>query len=69
MDFDPKIVTRSDVKWVVAAINGNRFWKWSTKHHKRVVLRKFIEFTKCGSCDRATPLLPEVNWIKLRPER
>ena len=66
MDFDPKDATRSDVERVVAAINGNRLWRESTKHHKRVLLRKFIQYAKYGSCDRATPLPPEVSWLKLR---
>jgi len=35
------------------------------KYHKRVVLRKIVQFAKCGSCDRSTPVPPEVSWIKL----
>ncbi|MEM2778301.1 MAG: site-specific integrase [Candidatus Jordarchaeales archaeon] len=65
MDFDPRNATRSDVERVVATINANRLWKESTKHHKRVLLRKFIQYAKYGSCDRATSLPPEVSWLKL----
>jgi len=66
IDFDVAKATRGDVERVVAAINGNKRWKESTKHHKRVVLRKLIQYAKYGSCERETPLPPEVSWIKLR---
>lgn len=66
IDFDMAKATRSDVERVVAAINSNRLWKESTKHHKRVVLRKLIQYAKYGSCERSTPLPPEVSWIRLR---
>ncbi|MCS7119944.1 MAG: hypothetical protein NZ952_01900 [Candidatus Bathyarchaeota archaeon] len=65
MDFDPARATRSDVERVVAAINRNRLWREATKHHKRVVLRKLIQYAKYGSCDKTNPLPPEVSWIKL----
>ncbi|MEM3759872.1 MAG: tyrosine-type recombinase/integrase [Candidatus Bathyarchaeia archaeon] len=49
---------------VVAHIN-QAFWKESTKHDKKLVLRKFIQYAKYGRCDRETPVPPEVSWIKL----
>ena len=66
IDFDVSEATRSDVERVVVAINGNRTWKESTKHHKRVILRKLIQYAKYGSCERGTPPPPEVSWIRLR---
>ena len=66
IDFDVKDATRSDVERVVAAINRNKRWTESTKHHKRMILRRLIQFAKCGSCDRSTPFPPEVSWLKLR---
>jgi len=29
-------------------------------------LRRLIQFAKYGSCDKSTPLPPEVSWLKLR---
>jgi len=66
IDFDVKNATRGDVERVVAAINTNKRWTESTKHHKRVILRRLIQFAKHGSCDRSTPLPPEVSWLKLK---
>jgi len=61
IDFDLPKATRNDVKLVVAKINDRKDWRESTKHHKRVVLRKLIQFVKCGSCEGGTPLPPEVS--------
>ena len=49
---------------VVAHINQAP-WRESTKHDKKLVLRKFIQYAKYGRCNRETPLPPEVSWIKL----
>ena len=46
IDFDVGKATRSDVERVVAAINGNRHWKENTKKHKRLVLRRLIQYAK-----------------------
>ena len=40
-------------------------WKEWTKHDKKVVLRKLIQYAKYGRCDHETPIPPEVSWIKL----
>jgi integrase/recombinase XerD len=65
IDFDVGMATRSDVERVVAKINGNKRWRKQTKYHKRVVLRRLIQYAKCGTCERGAPVPPEVSWIKL----
>jgi integrase len=65
IDFDVGMATRSDVERVVAKINGNKRWREQTKYHKRVVLRRLIQYAKCGTCERGAPVPPEVSWIKL----
>ena len=65
IDFDVGMATRSDVERVVAKINGNKRWREQTKYHKRVVLRRLIQYAKCGTCERGAPVPPEVGWIKL----
>ncbi|MEM2569266.1 MAG: hypothetical protein QXT67_04930 [Candidatus Bathyarchaeia archaeon] len=53
IDFDVREATRGDVERVVAKINnGNRSWREETKRHKRLVLRRLIQFAKYGSCER-----------------
>ena len=65
IDFEPAEATRQDVEKVVAWINNQPFKEW-TKHDYKLVLRKFIQYAKHGSCDRNIPMPPEVGWIKLR---
>ncbi|MEM3377575.1 MAG: site-specific integrase [Candidatus Bathyarchaeia archaeon] len=65
-DFYVSKATRSDVERVVAAINSNSSWKESTKYHKKVVLRKLIQYAKQGNCEKDTPIPAEASWIKLR---
>ncbi|MCS7114108.1 MAG: tyrosine-type recombinase/integrase [Nitrososphaerota archaeon] len=65
IDFDIGEATRADVERVVAAINGDRRWREWTKHDKKLVLGKLIQYAKCGGCERGKPLPPEVSWIKL----
>ena len=65
IDFDLRSATRADVERVVAWINRNpRYREW-TKHDKKMVLRKLIQYAKYGRCDGGTPVPPEVSWIKL----
>ena len=64
IDFDVTKATRSDVERVLAKINQNPNWKESTKKHKRLVLRRLIQYAKYGSCEKGTPVPPEVSWIK-----
>ncbi|MEM3956551.1 MAG: tyrosine-type recombinase/integrase [Candidatus Bathyarchaeia archaeon] len=56
--------TRRDVERVVAWINRQPYREW-TKHDKKLVLRKLIQFAKVGRCDRDAPMPLEVSWIKL----
>jgi len=65
IDFDLKKATRSDVERVVAWINSQPYREW-TKHGKKLTLRKLIQYAKYGSCNKDTPLPPEVSWISMR---
>ena len=65
IDFNPINATRNDVEKVVAWINSQPYRKW-TKHEKKLVLRKLIQYAKYGSCDRNAPLPQEVSWFSLR---
>jgi len=58
VNFNLAEATRSDIKRVVAAINMNRNWREWTKHDKKLILRKLIQYAKYGS--RETPMPPEV---------
>jgi len=64
IDFDLAKATREDVEKVVAWINSQPYREW-TKHDKKLVLRKLIQYAKYGSCDKNTPLPKEISWIKL----
>ena len=66
IDFDVRSATREDVERVVAAINRNRNWKAKTKYHKKAVLRRLIQYAKCGSCERGAPIPPEASWISFQ---
>lgn len=65
MDFDLKEAKRSDFEKIVAGINSGPFKEW-TKHDKKLVLRKLVQYDRFGKCDRDTPFPPEVGWIKMR---
>jgi len=65
IDFDLRSATGADVERAVAWINRNpRYREW-TKHDKKLVLRKLIQYAKYRSCDGGTPVPPEASWIKL----
>ena len=65
IDFDVTRATRSDVECVIAKINQNPNWKESTKKHRKLMLRRLIQYAKYGSCEKDTPIPPEVSWIKI----
>ena len=65
LDVDPCVAAREDVERVVAWINGQPWREW-TKHDYKLVLRKFIQYAKYGSCSRETPIPEEVSWISLK---
>ena len=48
IDFDLADATREDVERVVAWINSQPYKEW-TKHDKKLVLRKLIQYAKYGS--------------------
>jgi integrase len=64
IDFDLAQATRDGIERVVAEINRGPWKEW-TKHDKKVVLRKLIQYAKYGRCDHETPIPPEVSWIKV----
>jgi len=61
---DLKELIKADVERVVANINSNQN-KASTKHDKKLTLRKLVQYAKTGSCAKGTPLPPEVSWVSL----
>jgi integrase len=65
IDFNLKKVKRKDVERVVAWINSNENYTEATKRDKKVVLKRLIQYAKYGSCDKKTPLPPEVSWIRI----
>ncbi|MCL2690963.1 MAG: site-specific integrase [Candidatus Bathyarchaeota archaeon] len=64
IDVDLKVMTKSEVETVVAAINGSNHKAW-TKRDKKLVLRKLVQYAKVDSCVKGTPLPSEVSWISL----
>ena len=64
IDFDLKEATRPDVEAIVAWINSRPQKEW-TKHDKKLVLRKLIQYAKRGTCAKGTPLPAQVSWISL----
>jgi integrase len=64
IDFDPTSASKKDVERVVAWINSQQY-KASTKRDLKLIIRKLIQYAKLGSCDKKTPLPPEVAWISL----
>jgi len=64
IEFDVKLASREDVERVVAWVTVGRIKKW-TKHDKKLVLRKLVQYAKCGSCAKGTALPSEVSWVSL----
>ncbi|MEM3550319.1 MAG: tyrosine-type recombinase/integrase [Candidatus Bathyarchaeia archaeon] len=62
--FDPRNATKMDIEGVIAWINGQPY-KSSTKEDLKVVVRKLVQYAKCGSCARRSPLPPEVAWFSV----
>ena len=65
IDFDLEKIRREDAERVVVWINSQPY-RESTKYGKKLVLRRLVQYAKCGRCDRDTPFPDEVKWIKLR---
>ena len=65
IDFDLEKIRREDAERVVVWINSQPY-RESTKYGKKLVLRRLVQYAKCGRCDRETPFPDEVKWIKLR---
>ncbi|MEM3051209.1 MAG: tyrosine-type recombinase/integrase [Candidatus Bathyarchaeia archaeon] len=65
IDFKLADATRADIERIVAAIHANQRWREWTKHDKKLILRKLVQYAKHGCCTRDTPIPPEVAWIKL----
>jgi len=56
--------SRADVERAVAWINSQPYAD-TTKRDLKLVLKKFIQYVKCGSCGKDAPLPPEVSWIRV----
>lgn len=65
MDFDLETARRGDAERVVVYINSQPN-RETTKRDKKLLLRKLVQYAKCGACDRDTPLPDEVKWITLK---
>ncbi len=68
VNFNPSKATRRDVERVAAWINAQSY-KSSTKRGLRHMVRKLVQYAKHGSCDRKTPVPPEVAWLSMRADR
>ena len=64
IDFNLENATKKDVERIVGWINSQNYAEW-TKHDKKLLLKKLIQYAKHGCCDKNTPYPPEVSWIKL----
>jgi integrase len=64
INTDIKTITKSEVEAIVADINNSKQKAW-TKHDKKLILRKLVQYAKKGSCAKGTPLPKEVSWISL----
>ena len=64
IDTDIKTITKQDLEHIIATINSSHQKEW-TKHDKKLILRKLVQYAKAGSCAKGTPLPSEVNWISL----
>ncbi|MEM4521043.1 MAG: tyrosine-type recombinase/integrase, partial [Candidatus Bathyarchaeia archaeon] len=49
---------------VIAWINSQPY-KSSTKEDLKILVRKLVQYAKCGSCGRNTPVPPEVSWFSI----
>ncbi|MEM2483180.1 MAG: hypothetical protein QW365_08815, partial [Candidatus Nezhaarchaeales archaeon] len=58
--FDPAKADRRVVERVIAWINSQPY-KSSTKEDLKILVRKLVQYAKCGSCGRNTPVPPEVS--------
>jgi site-specific recombinase XerD/ribosomal protein L40E len=67
-DFDLASASRKDIENVVAWINSQPYSE-STKRDKKIVLKKFVQYAKCGNCDADTPYPKEVAWIKVNERK
>ena len=63
--FDPSSASKADVEKVIAWINSQPYKEW-TKHDLKLTVRKIVQYAKMGSCDRKTPIPPEVSWFSLK---
>ncbi|MCL2134708.1 MAG: hypothetical protein FWH37_04025 [Candidatus Bathyarchaeota archaeon] len=57
-------MTKIDIEHIVTQIS-NRPNKESTKTDNKLLLRKIVQYAKTGSCEKGTPIPPEVSWISL----
>jgi site-specific recombinase XerD len=64
IEVDLKTITKMDVEVVVADVNNGNQKAW-TKHDKKLLLRKLVQYAKMGSCAKGTALPSEVSWISL----
>ncbi|RLG91032.1 MAG: hypothetical protein DRO36_05100 [Candidatus Hecatellales archaeon] len=64
IDFNLENATKKDVERIVGWINSQNYAEW-TKHDKKLLLKKLIQYAKHGCCDKNTPYPPEFSWIKL----
>jgi len=64
INTDIKTITKSQVETIIADINNSKQKAW-TKHDKKLILRKLVQYAKKGSCAKGTSLPKEVNWISL----
>jgi len=64
INTDLRTITKTELEAIVAAINGSSQKAW-TKHDKKLILRKLVQYAKTGSCAKGTPLPLEVSWISL----
>ena len=63
--FDSRLAARKDIEKVVAWIERQPY-KTSTKDDLKLVVRKVVQYAKCGSCARKMPIPPEVAWFSVR---
>jgi integrase len=68
INFPPKDATKQDIEKIVAWIQEKDYAEW-TRHDLKLILKKFIQYAKNGSCDKQTPVPPEVAWIPLNVKK
>jgi len=62
--FNPAKADRRVVERVIAWINSQPY-KSSTKEDLKILVRKLVQYAKCGSCGRNTSVPPEVSWFSI----